>query len=97
MDMSAREKLEEANAAISMAAMMLASVAPTLEQFMSDSRDRDNVGTFLKPSLFMDPERRATEALMMPLYEAALSFTQTYKTQLAAAAVGALEKVNAHG
>ncbi|WAX93162.1 hypothetical protein N7E70_015805 [Aminobacter sp. NyZ550] len=97
MDMSAREKLEKANAAISMAAMMLASVAPTLEEFMRECRDMESVGVFLKPSLFMDPERRATEALMKPLYQAALSFTQTYKTQLAAAAAGALEKVNAHG
>ncbi|MDR7220327.1 hypothetical protein [Aminobacter aminovorans] len=96
-DISAREKLEEANAAISMAAMMLASVAPTLEDFMRESREMESVGTFAKLSLFMDPEHRATEALMKPLYEAAISFTRTYKTQLAAAAAGALEKGNAHG
>lgn len=96
MDMSAREKLEEANAAISMAAMALISVAPTLEQFLDDGNEKDNVGTFAKPSLFMRPEQRATEVLMQPLYVAALAFAQTYKAQLRAA-ISTPKKVDAHG
>ncbi|MCA0278483.1 MAG: hypothetical protein LCH86_21000 [Proteobacteria bacterium] len=84
--MNAREKLEEATAAISMAAMMLNSVAPTLEQFVRTSRT-------VEPE---DAESRATMALLRPLAESALSFAQTYKAQLRAAA-SALEEVNAHG
>ncbi|QOF71443.1 hypothetical protein IG197_27485 [Aminobacter sp. SR38] len=89
------EKLEEANAAISMAAMVLISVAPTLEQFLGESNAEDSVGTFAKLSLFMRPQQRDTEALMQPLYVAALTFAQTYKAQLRAA-INPVE-ASAHG
>lgn len=84
--MTPRERLEEATAAISMAAMMLNSVAPTLEQFVRSSRT-------VVPE---DPESRATLDLLNPLAESALSFAHLYKAQLRTA-IGALEEVNDHG
>ncbi|TGQ95377.1 hypothetical protein EN851_07595 [Mesorhizobium sp. M8A.F.Ca.ET.208.01.1.1] len=84
--------LEEANAAMCAAAMLFASIEPTLARFMQESRNMESIGALIHPTLWKDPERQATEALLKPLYQAALDFSKLYKAQLAQAA-GALEKV----
>ncbi|TIN76727.1 hypothetical protein [Mesorhizobium sp.] len=83
--MDARQQLEETNAAITTAALLLGAVKPTLEQFMRESRDMDNFGHITDPTLWMKPERRATEALLKPLYQAALDFLRTHDKQIAEA------------
>lgn len=75
---------------------LLEGIRPTLEAFMEESRRMDNIGHILDPTLFNSPERRATEALLKPVFKAGLDFLRTYDVQ---AAVGrdALEKVKADG
>lgn len=82
---------EEANATICTAAMLFAGIEPTLERFMQESRNMESI--LIHPTLWKDPERQATEALLMPLYRAALDFSKLYKAQLAQAA-SAMEKVS---
>lgn len=81
--MDARQQLEETNATIATAALLLGAVKPTLDQFMRESRDMDNFGHITDPTLWMKPERRATEALLRPLYQAALDFLRVYDRQIA--------------
>lgn len=90
--MGARQQLDEANVAISTVAMMLNAVKPTLEQFMDEARHMDNVGHILNPTLFNSSERRAAEAILKPIYKAALDFLRAHEIAIAAAK-GALEKV----
>lgn len=92
----AREQLVAANAAITTAVMLLSAERGTFEQFMREARDMDNFGHITDPTLFISSERRATEAILKPLYQAALDFIAAYDRQIAAAR-GALDKVNADG
>jgi hypothetical protein len=94
--MDARQHLEEANVAISTAAMILGTQRETFEQFMRESRDMDNFGHIVDPTLWNKPERRAVEALLKPLYQAALDFLKSHDRQMAATKT-ALEKVRANG
>ncbi len=90
---SARQKLEEANAAITTAALLLDQARPTFEQFMKESRAMENIGFIVDPTLAKNSERAATEALLKPLYRAALDFLRVHDTQIAAARA-ALQKVD---
>lgn len=90
--MDARQQLDEANVAISTAIMMLNAVKPTLDQFMDEARHMESVGPILDPTLFKSEERRATEAILKPIYKAALDFIRAHELAMAAAR-GALEKV----
>ncbi|MDK1386329.1 hypothetical protein QN224_13015 [Sinorhizobium sp. 8-89] len=89
----ARAQLEEANAAITTAALLLGTSRETFEQFMRESERMDSVGAILDPTLFMSSERRATEALLKPLYRAALDFLNTHDRAIGEARA-ALNKVN---
>jgi hypothetical protein len=77
----AREQLLELGAALSTAYLLLKPFEPLILQFQRESRDMDSVGAILNPSLFMDPERRATEAVLKPIYDEALRFVQIYEAQ----------------
>jgi len=90
--MGARQQLDEANVAISTAIVLLNGVKPTLEQFMAEAQRMDSVGPIIDPTLFNSPERRATEAILKPIYKAALDFIQAHEMAVAVAK-GALEKV----
>lgn len=92
----ARHQLEAANAAITTAVLLLSAERATFERFMKESRDMESFGPILNTSLFMSSERQATEALLKPLYKAALDFLRVHEAQMAAAR-SALEKVKAHG
>ncbi|MDI7864334.1 hypothetical protein MRS76_20555 [Rhizobiaceae bacterium n13] len=91
-----RRQIEEANAIISTVALLLGGSRETFEQFMLESERMDSVGAILNPTLFMSSERRATEALLKPLYRAALDFLRTHDRVIGEARA-ALDKVNANG
>lgn len=92
----ARRELDSANAAISMCAQILGTQRDLFERFMKESRDMENFGHIVDPTLFKSEERRAVEALLKPLYQAALDFLDAHDRQITAAKT-ALEKVNADG
>lgn len=83
--LEAKAKLEELNAAISTAVLLIKSQGDTLTQFFHESRQMDSVGPILDPTLFNSSERRATEALLKPVYEAVQRFVDTYDRQIEAA------------
>ena len=70
--------------------MLLKPFEPRVLQFHRESRDMDSVGPILNPTLFMNPERRAAEAVLKPIYDEALRFIQIYEAQRdrSAAALG---------
>lgn len=88
-----KERLAAANAAISAAGMLIAAELATVEAFLAECERMESIGPILVPSLFMSAERRATEALLQPLYLAARDFHRVYAAQLQAAAA-ALEAVD---
>lgn len=75
----AREQLRDFNAALSTAYLLLKPFTPLIEQFQRESQIMDSIGPLLAPHLFMDPERRACEQMLKPLYEQARQFLQTYE------------------
>lgn len=91
-----RQELHDATAAISLCATVLGAHRDLLERFMKELRDMENFGHIVDPTLFMSSERRATEAILKPLYQAALAFLDEHDRQIAATRK-ALEKVRAHG
>jgi len=94
---AARRKLEEATAAMSTAACVFAGVEETIAQFLKEKQAMENIGPVVAPSLFIHPERRAAEALLSPLFEAAENFLRVYKTQMLAAATALPAKEAKHG
>lgn len=92
----ASQQLAEANAAISTAALILGTQREVFEQFMRESRDMDNIGHIVDPTLWNKPERRAVDALLKPLYQAALDFLKSHDRQITATKT-ALAKVTENG
>lgn len=91
-----RQELHDAAGAISLCATLLATHRDLFERFMKESRDMESFGAIVDPTLFMSSERRATEAILKPLYQAALALLDEHDRQIAAAR-GAIEKARAHG
>jgi hypothetical protein len=81
----ARAALAEANAAIDYAAQLLRPHAALFEQFRRDQSAMESFGSILDPTLFLSSERRAVEALLAPLYQAADKFLATVDRQKARA------------
>jgi hypothetical protein len=73
----AKEKLDRVNHAIHTATSLIAMEAPTIEAFLKECRDMDNVGSILHPTLFNNSERRAIEAVLQPTYQAAIGWQST--------------------
>ncbi|WP_127076176.1 hypothetical protein [Rhodomicrobium lacus] len=88
----AREALIELGHAIGVAVMILRPHKELIEQFKKERRDMDAFGCFVDPTLWLNQERRATEAVMAPLYDAALKLIETHDQQMDAAKT-ALAKV----
>lgn len=63
------------------------------DEFMRESRSMESIGPIVDPTLFMSSERRATEAMLKPLYQGAIDFLTTHDQQIARVRA-ALEKVN---
>lgn len=78
----ARDKLLAAGQAISTAAMVLRMELPVMEAFLKESRDMDNFGSIVAPTLYASPERRAAAAVVEPLFQAAVTFVQSYDAQI---------------
>ena len=92
----ARRRLDALNSTIHTAVLLIAAERETLEQFFAEARDMDNVGHILDPTLFNSSERRATQAILTPIYTAALDLVRAYEGQVEAAAA-AVAKVKRHG
>lgn len=88
-----RQEIDNANAAISAAAMLLGANRDLFHRFLKEARDMENFGHIVDPTLFKSSERQAMNALLKPLYEAALAFLRVHDAQIAAARA-AMEKVN---
>jgi hypothetical protein len=77
----ARRQLLEFNASLATAYLLLKPFEALVDQFMREGRDMGSFGPFINPTLFMDPERRATEALLKPIYRSAAQFIKIYEAQ----------------
>jgi hypothetical protein len=78
---AAREQMLELGVALSTAYMLLKPFEPLILQFQRESREMESFGPILNPTLFMNSERRATEAILKPIYGEALRFIQIYEDQ----------------
>lgn len=63
--------LREANAAISMAVLIIRAHQPVIEQFLEEAVRADSVMPIVNPTLYMSRERRGVSDLMTPVYKAA--------------------------
>ena len=88
----AKARLEALNQTIATAVTLIRSEVPTLDQFFAEAQHMDSVGHILDPTLFNDSERRATAALLTPVYTAARDLVRIYDHQVAEAK-SALRKV----
>ncbi len=89
----AKERIASAAHAVSTAVLLLKMEMPTIEAFLKESRDMDNFGHITSPTLFRDPTRRAVNAIVEPLFKAAVAFVAVYEEQIAASKA-ALEKIS---
>lgn len=92
----AREELLALGGAIDMAVNILRPHMDLIARYEQERRRMDNVGSIVDPTLFNKEERRATDAIMAPMYRSAAAFVQTFDIQMAAAQ-DALSKVKHHG
>lgn len=83
MTADAKEKLMAAANAVSSAVMILKAEMPTIEAFMKESSDMDNFGHIVNPTLWKKAERRATDAVVAPLFKAAVDFVRAHDEQAA--------------
>lgn len=88
----ARAKLDELNVAIATAALLIEAEEDTLTRFFEEAESMASVGPILDPTLFNSSERRATEAILTPIYRTARDFLAAYRLQTKAARA-ALDKV----
>lgn len=91
----AKAALDDALRSTGAAREMIRSVEPTLARFMVEARRMESIGPILDPSLFNSSERRATEAMVKPFFEMALSFVERHDRQMETVKA-ALEKVQRH-
>jgi len=92
----ARRRLDQLNAAISTAVMLIRAERDTLDRFFVEQQSMDSIGPILDPTLFNSTERRTTEAILTPIYKAARHLADAYDLQLAASR-SALAKVKGEG
>lgn len=92
MDNKAYDTLHTAAHAVSTAVMVLKMEQPTFEAFLKEARDMENFGHVVNPTLYMNPERKGANAVVQPLFEAALKFIAEYELHIARSK-RALEKV----
>lgn len=78
----ARQALTELSTAISIAAMALRPHVELMRRFQNERQRMESIGPILAPSLYNSSERIATDAILSPLYNQALTFIETYDRQL---------------
>lgn len=85
-----REEAEEAlcrlNAAIATAVLVINGEKEVLDRFFAEQRSFDTIAPILDPTLWNSSERRATEALLSPIYKAAKNLIVIYDAQTSRAA-----------
>lgn len=81
----AHEQLQRAAHAVHTAVMLLQMEMPTIQAFLRESRDMDNFGHITDPTLWKKSERRAADAVVRPLFEAAVAFVAIHDAHLATA------------
>lgn len=94
MNDEAKERLAKAAHAVHTAVTLLKMEMPTIEAFLKESRDMENFGHVIDPTLFRDPARRAANAIVEPMFKAAVAFVAAHDEQLARSKA-ALAKVTA--
>lgn len=77
----ARIQLAEACASISVATDLIRPHLALFEQFRHEVALMESAGPTIDPTLFTSSERRATEAFLKPIFEAARQFVQTVDAQ----------------
>lgn len=87
-----KDDLMSAVRAVSTAVTILKMEMPTIEAFLKESRDMDNFGHVVDPTLWMNSERRAANAIVQPLFKEAAAFVAAYDAQVARSSA-ALKKV----
>lgn len=73
-----KQELNEAVGATQVAVNLLRGSLPLMQEFLIESTQMESVGPVLAPSLYMDSERRATEAVVKPIFEAAVKFVADF-------------------
>jgi hypothetical protein len=77
-----RRRIEAASAAIQTAAHCIRSERETIRAFLKESRDMDNFGHVVDPTLWNNPERRAVDAVLRPIFEEAERFLNAFDVQM---------------
>jgi len=88
-----KQELSDAVGAAQVAANLLRGSLPLMQEFLIESRRMETVGPVLAPSLYMDSERRATEAVVKPVFEAAVRYVADFDNAVERARL-ALEAVS---
>lgn len=78
MKSEAKMRLEAANQAVAMAAMVLRGELETMSAFLKECEDMDNFGYIATPTLANNSEHHAVSALIEPLYKASIDFVRLY-------------------
>lgn len=75
----ARAKLEAANVALCLAALTIKDHQPLLEAFFEEKRLMESAGSIIDPTLWRNQKRQEAEALLSPVYRAALDFLAAHE------------------
>ncbi len=79
----AKEALSTAIATIGVAAEIIRSQEALIRQYLGEAERMDSVGPIIDPTLFNSSERRATDALLRPIFQGASDFLRIYDERVA--------------
>lgn len=74
----AKRRLHALNATILMAVEFIRTEKATLDAYFAELEHVDSVMPMIDPTLWMSRERQRTEAVLTPIYRAALDLVQVY-------------------
>lgn len=74
----AKRRLHALNATILMAVEFIRAEKATLDAYFAELAHVDSVMPMIDPTLWMSKERQQTEAVLTPVYRAALDLVETY-------------------
>jgi hypothetical protein len=78
----ARARLVVLNRAIATAVICIKSEREILDRYFVEARNIDTFGPIINPTLWNNPKRRQTDALLRPVYEAARNLIDAYDRQI---------------
>lgn len=93
MKEDAKQKLIAASQSVNTAVIILRRELPIMEAFLKEARDMESIGSIINPTLYRDSERRATSALIEPLFASAVALVRVFDAHLeqATAALAAVK------